>query len=418
MKYLSFTIKKYRAIDSDLTLVLDKHRLVPIIGINECGKTTILHAIFAFDYHNDSFNENIHHLQDVNNLYKPGQKANAAVSAEIQINWSEFKEILDDSNIINEQGVQSYQRKKQQFPETLLIIRDLVTKSYNINCSLFTNAILNDKICRILLRKLPFILYFDDFRDSFPEEIEIRQEEKSNPKGWLAIVERLFQKTDQNFSIFDLEIDPRERKSIISKVQNALNQTLTREWQNFKLDESDALKINLEYFPQESAESGINKPAKIKFEILETDRKGEQHFFYIRDRSKGFFWFFNFVMKLEFNPKIISNDGIDAIYLLDEPGSYLHAAAQTKLCKKLKDLSLANYVIYCTHSHYLLDPDIIPISSIRISEKVGADFNISLFTIYNYDLDKGNKNAFQPIYDALQIKPFALDISSNNVIIV
>jgi len=132
--------------------------------------------------------------------------------------------------------------------------------------------------------------------------------------------------------------------------------------------------------------------------------------------SPGFFWFFNFVMKLEFNPKVVSSDGVDAVYLLDEPGSYLHASAQAKLCKKLKELSKDNYVIYCTHSHYLLDPEIIPISSIKISDK-SEDFNINLVSIYDYDTGKTKKNAFQPIYDALQIKPFSLDISGEAVLV-
>lgn len=416
MKYLSFTIKKYRAIEKDLIVSLEKHRLVPIIGINECGKTTILRAIFAFDYHNDSFDKNIHHLEDVNNLYKAGQKNEAKISAQIKISWQEFKKILNDENVKSEAGINSYKRKEPSFLQSLTITRNLVSKTYDIESSTFTNTGLNHKICKLIVNRLPYILYFDDFRDSFPEEIEVKDEERDKPEGWVAIIERLFEKTDENFSIFDLETDPRERKSIISKVQNALNSTLTKEWQNFKLGEGDALKINIEYVPKEKIGETI-KPAKIKFEILETDSEGESHFFYVRDRSKGFFWFFNFVMKLEFNPKVISNEGVDAVYLLDEPGSYLHAAAQTKLCKKLKELSTNNCVIYCTHSHYLLDPEIIPISSIKIADKEKSSFNISLLSVYEYN-PSSNKNAFQPIYDALSIKPFLSDLYQNDKVII
>lgn len=416
MKYLSFTIKKYRAIDQDLIIHLDKHRLVPIIGINECGKTTILHAIFAFDYSNDSFDKNIRHLQDTNNLYKSGQKIDAKISADIKLSWSEFKKVLSIDDIKGKDGVNSYKRKESVFPKTIVITRNLVTKKYDIEFYAFANKDLNHEISKQIIARLPYILYFDDFRDSFPEEIEIKDEEKDKPEGWVAVVERLFEKTDKNFSIFDLEVDQRERKSIISKVQNALNVTLMKEWQNFKLSEGEALKINIDYIPKVT-EGAIVKPAKIKFEILETDASGENHYFYIRDRSKGFFWFFNFVMKLEFNPKIISNDGVDAIYLLDEPGSYLHAAAQTKLCKKLKGLSNDNCVIYCTHSHYLLDPDIIPISSIKITEKRGGNFNIKLLSIYEYNPSL-SKNAFQPIYDALRVKPFGMDLSKKSKVVI
>lgn len=122
-------------------------------------------------------------------------------------------------------------------------------------------------------------------------------------------------------------------------------------------------------------------------------------------------------MKLQYNPKIMANDGIDAIYLLDEPGSYLHASAQQKLCHKLKELSKDNCVIYCTHSHYLLDPEVIPISTIKIAEKKGENFNIKINSVYEYKSNSKNKNAFQPLYDALQLKPFDLNISGKVVIL-
>ncbi len=87
-------------------------------------------------------------------------------------------------------------------------------------------------------------------------------------------------------------------------------------------------------------------------------------------------------MKLEFNPKVVE-DKAATVYLLDEPGSYLHASAQTKLCKKLQQLSASNRVIYCTHSHYLLDPEVIPLSAIKVSEKSGTG-SIELIPIHRH----------------------------------
>ena len=53
MKYRRFTITNYRAIKGPLGVDLHRTPLIPVIGINECGKTTILHAIVAFDFIND-----------------------------------------------------------------------------------------------------------------------------------------------------------------------------------------------------------------------------------------------------------------------------------------------------------------------------------------------------------------------------
>jgi predicted ATP-dependent endonuclease of OLD family len=418
MEYLAFKIKQYRAIEKELTVDLTKNHLTPIIGINECGKTTILLALFSFDFSNDLFNENTRHLEDIINLFKPAEKTDPLISAEITINSNELKEILNNISSDEFPGVRSYKRKINFFPGTITITRNLNTKNYSFDADKFSDATLNNQLCRVIIEKMPRILYFDDFRDTFPPEIEIDEAQKDSPQAWLAIVERLFKKTDSAYSVFELERDDRARKTIISKVQKGLNKTLTQEWEKFKLDDKKMLEISIDYVQKKTEESGITHPAKIKFEIIEKDRNDDSHYFHVRDRSKGFFWFFNFVMKLEFNPKITGNSSVEAIYLLDEPGSYLHASAQSRLCNKLSELSGHNHVIYCTHSHYLLDPVIIPLSTIKIAEKNDSSSNIELFDIYSYRGDVKTTNAFQPIYDALEIKPFSLDIGMGNVLIV
>ena len=47
MRFTGFHIKNYKAIE-DLLIVLN-NTLIPLIGINESGKTLILQAILAFD---------------------------------------------------------------------------------------------------------------------------------------------------------------------------------------------------------------------------------------------------------------------------------------------------------------------------------------------------------------------------------
>jgi predicted ATP-dependent endonuclease of OLD family len=55
MHYVSFMVSKYRAINN-LEIKLDS-KLIPLVGINECGKTTILQAIYSFDYLNRRYRE-------------------------------------------------------------------------------------------------------------------------------------------------------------------------------------------------------------------------------------------------------------------------------------------------------------------------------------------------------------------------
>jgi predicted ATP-dependent endonuclease of OLD family len=55
VRYTTFEINKYRAIDYAKVAV--SNSLIPIIGVNESGKTTVLHAILAFDKSKDKYND-------------------------------------------------------------------------------------------------------------------------------------------------------------------------------------------------------------------------------------------------------------------------------------------------------------------------------------------------------------------------
>jgi hypothetical protein len=304
-------------------------------------------------------------------------------------------------------------KKRRQQPSKLLLTRNLTTLKYSVSPSIFSSDAADHALAEEIIRGSPYILFFDDFRDKVDERIEIVP--TTPPTEWLAILERLFKATDKSLSPFDLiGMEERQRKSVLSKVQRHLNQTLTTEWQNFRLDDREALEISIDLV----SETGPGDVTRwyLKLEVVETDAGGDKHYFFISDRSKGFFWFFNFVMKLEFNPKVL-DEAPHTIYLLDEPGSYLHASAQSKLCSKLRSLSEHNRVVYCTHSHYLLNPDIIPLGSIAVAEK-DANGSVRLLNIFEY---KGSiretRSAFQPVLDALHIKPFMLDMTHQRVVI-
>lgn len=410
MRYKKFIVSNYRAIIGPLEIDIDKKSLMPIIGINESGKTTILHAIFAFDHYNDDLNDEGRHLADTANLYRTSSPP-ASIQAVIEISDLEMKTVLQILEKEHPELKASIAKAKRKgLPSEISISRDLVSKKYKINTPHL--SALGEPLAIEIIIKLPYILFFDDFRDKIEEKIEIIEKGASS---WLAIIQRLFKQTDPTLSVHTLpQLEERHRKTVLAKVQRKLNDTLTKEWQNFRLDERDALEISIDFI-QEKNPQGIASHF-IKLDIVETDINGDQHYFFISDRSKGFYWFFNFVMKLEFNPKIVA-DGKNTIYLLDEPGSYLHASAQRKLCAKLRQLSEKNRVIYCTHSHYLLDPEQIPITTITVADKDGNG-SIRLLPLYEFsDTKTTRRSAIQPVIDALEIKPFLTDLTGNQVVI-
>ena len=83
MQYKNFEIKNYRAIKGPMIIDIEETRLMPIVGINECGKTTILKAIYCFDEANDK-NYNGKHLKSLDNLYSTITNEEHTVSATIK----------------------------------------------------------------------------------------------------------------------------------------------------------------------------------------------------------------------------------------------------------------------------------------------------------------------------------------------
>lgn len=73
----------------------------------------------------------------------------------------------------------------------------------------------------------------------------------------------------------------------------------------------------------------------------------------LKNRSKGFAWFFSFLVWFS---KIEGSSKNKYILLLDEPGLNLHASAQDDLLRFIREKLADNYqVIYTTHSPFMID---------------------------------------------------------------
>lgn len=421
MRYLSFSIENYRAINGPICIDIEKSRLIPIIGVNESGKTTILHAIHAFDYFNDK-NNNGSHLVDIKNFYSTNYGSKVVkpfVSAKIQIELGEWAEAVkvvanEKPDLLPEERANNISDMMPTQNGRFELIRDLELLNYQIRPDVGLSLEEQNMISRQLIRSLPYILYFDDFRDKIEERIEIPLD-NSKASDWLRYMERLFELTSPDASPFKLkDMDARDRKTLLSQVKDKFNATLTKEWAKFRLDDTQVLTVEFDY--EENENASPTNYGYLKLIVVEHTANGARYF-YISNRSKGFYWFFNFVTKLEFNDKVVDSINQSAIYLLDEPGSYLHSSAQSKLCEKLRSLSSENYVIYCTHSHYLLNPKVIPFKYIQIADKQ-RDGNIKLIPAHNHKGKLTRYGAFQPIVDALEMQDFDLDRNAPQILIV
>lgn len=73
-------------------------------------------------------------------------------------------------------------------------------------------------------------------------------------------------------------------------------------------------------------------------------------------RSKGFIWFFSFMVWFSAVENRVGTDK-DLILLLDEPGLNLHALAQADFLSYIETLSKSRQIIYTTHSPFMVESD-------------------------------------------------------------
>ena len=419
MRYKRFVIENYRAINKKLIIDLEK-RIIPLVGINECGKTTILQAIFCFDSSNDNEYSG-KHLENLNNLYETDHSLPAVVTACIETTPTELESIVQgliDAYRSLKEGEEAGELEEydsvlsgKNHNRSIIIemSRNLKEKTYSFK-NIFHGlpATEQNKLGNEIIAHLPYILYNDDFNDRPADSIAISQDQKKVKSGWEAIFDRVFKSTSPGYSLNAClkEEDPKMRKSILSDVENYLNDALTNEWRKFS-PKREKISIQLEM-------DVVNSSLGV---LIEDNLNGKSRFFSISNRSKGFIWYYNFIMKVRFNPKHTANIK-DTVFLLDEPGSYLHETAQESLCKKLKDISDGEgVVVYCTHSPKLLMPKTIPLNNIMIVDKSSKGY-ISATSITNYKTSSKRNSAMQPVFEALMIPEYEMIHSMDRIICV
>ena len=406
MKITEYRIRNYKAV-KDTSIKLN-YSLNPIIGVNESGKTTILSAILAFDKNRDKVNSGNH--LEYKNKYSTGATKDSKITANLILDKVELIELKKALNLHSE--TLEYKHISKFTEKTPFILtRELSSadKEYTLEDDVFLEK--NKKIIiSFLLKNLPYILYFDDFTDRVPEEIIFKDDYKttgklafSKNKEWQEIIVEIFRRAevegiddDENplKSFFHLD-DKDQKDDILSDIEDVLNSEIIDEWKRIKksgfknfADDSDNLSLELKY-----------EENTFTFKVRDKSNKEKKRTFNVSERSKGFQWFFNYMIKLKFNPRYKFKKE-NSLFLLDEPGSYLHSSAQSELLKELKSVSERNTIVYCTHSQYLLNPTTIKLGSIKIAEKENSIINLIEYGKYKSKDDRG---ALSTVYQALNV---------------
>jgi predicted ATP-dependent endonuclease of OLD family len=422
MQYRRFFINHYRAIKN--TIVTLNGNLIPIIGVNESGKTSILHAILSFDKRKDDYIiEKVggEHL-DSNNMYEFDKKQEQCV-VKAEVNFESEDEI---NSICDEIGVSHADSLKLDlinlFKEsrTILVTRIISTDSekrkYSIE-GLTVAPELNEKLAESIVIRTPPIIYFNDVhltdtkeQITFPAGYlgEKWRPGNSKQKDWRALLEQIFyDATEQQYTLKDfIESDTQKTKNDIRRaVEQLLNTEIIEKWEKLKSkgqglsgdDNTTKLEITLDYthVPNEPND----KIYQFTFKVIDRSKSKAGKEFNVLSRSKGFKWFFNFIFKLKYNSDYLDTPG-RAIFLLDEPGSFLHSSAQEGLLEQLRENSERNTIVFCTHSQYFLNPEKININGVKIVNKIDGVVEVKNFNETGVAKFEG---AWAPLYHALQL---------------
>ena len=459
MKYKKFRIRNYKAI-KDLTIELGNQNLIPIIGLNETGKSSILQAIFAFDCYNDKqYNGDFINFEYIKNKFENGQ--NPIIEAEIEnINKNELtgnavdyiieekKEQFISESIYKNETSFNKSRYLSSIKEVLLPkienilcdikednilirrefsinmngVRDNKYKIFNLKIEEFDETILvngmyeeNKKfyiskeeieqfIGETILKYLPHIIYIDDFRDNIPNKIGKKHD-------WYLYIKEIFLKNNMDVNSF-INSALSDKGTMLEDIKYELNENLADLWdkmhENRIKEEFKTVEIDLKY-ENEEFQFLIN-------DLREKRENGKPRtvVFPVSMRSKGFQWFFNFFIKMKYNWKHINNEEYGSIILLDEPGVYLHTTFQTELIKILKELSKVNKIFYTTHLENMVNPKVIKINQIHIAKRKNEKVLLERITKIE---DNKNLGEITPIINALKINNFPLLHFNEKVII-
>jgi len=200
----------------------------------------------------------------------------------------------------------------------------------------------------VLSARMPKIMMFGE-SDMVPSAIaldDLRDPEKLKDPG-VATAAALLDVA--GLTAEDLDPDTQSHEELRSRIENAalgVTEELRRFW-----TQDDDLEVLVEVTSAGARDFDFT-PGTPVLRIRVGSRK-ERVSLPLAERSRGFNWFFSFLVRLAH----LGNHASSLIILLDEPGRSLHALAQADFLHFVRmRLAPDHQLVFATHSPFLLDP--------------------------------------------------------------
>lgn len=406
MKLKKITIHKYKSFETEQKFDLEDDITI-LVGMNESGKTSALEAIAKTRYFQDdkSFKFNSTHdypRKDKKRMEKNGENPEAITcvyeidnelkqnieeemgkgvlkstsfsvttkydnsrTISISIDAKKFieyktKELGISSETLNEKllkvnNKEDLEAVQKEYTEESKVAGIKSFIKYFENKNNWEDPIV-EYIYRVLVApKIPKFLYYDEYY-SLPSRISIEKLQKQNlEETECKTAKALFELADINIDDIVKATSFEDFIAELEATESIISQELFKYWQTNK-----GLNITFQIDKVEKSEqrnTGYGQQVtdvKIVEHILDIRVKNKGVSLPLKNRSKGFNWFFSFLVWFK---KIQEDQNSNYILLLDEPGLNLHAAAQADLLRFLEDLSQNYQIVYTTHSPFMITSD-------------------------------------------------------------
>lgn len=439
MRYVSFEIQNFKGIEK-LRLDLNRkpaHPVFTLVGLNESGKTTILEAIHWFH---------------VPAAYNPSDLIPKRIRANFNDAISVTASLVFDENDKRELGQQLRRHGLEavEIPDVIHAKRTYAYSDSKLKSTSFrweanitarkgrgTRVRLLKEYPRVSeaveehidRRMRPPIFYYRNFLFDVPDRIYLRLK-KGDPtelqEQYREVIQDVLNALRMGITIgrhlvdrYDAgtDTDRDNIRAVLNEASAHISDIVIKAWRDIvKMSDRD-LSISLGDALAED-DNGLY--------IQITVKEGRQSY-YIRERSLGFRWFFGFVLFTHYRT-YRDKERKNALFLLDEPASNLHPAAQTKLLDAFASLPNNQVVIYSTHSHHMIRPEWLSNAFIvnnRAMDYSGLamryraeDTRIEAERYFPY-VSKHPKDTdlYRPVLDALDYKPSLLEMVPNLVIV-
>jgi hypothetical protein len=260
-------------------------------------------------------------------------------------------------------------------------------------------SVIESEVWQWLRPRIPGFLYFGEY-EVLQSKINLQdlatrvEQAKTDPKvlkpehrGALALLR-----------MADISVDDFAKaggyEPLKAKIE-AVSITLTDQIMAFWKQNED-LEVEVDIKPDLADEAPFNQGPNLYLRIKNRRHRGVSTPF--RQRSRGFIWFFSFLVWFDSVQHQLDKEQQSAernlILLLDEPGLSLHALAQQDFLRYIDDLADRHQVIYTTHSPFMVHSDrLAQVRTVEDQPKIG--------TVISEDVSGSDPRTIFPLQAAL-----------------